>query len=86
MGLFGGGNSSSVFAPDNRSYTDAFNVASNPTLAVSDLGKVSLVFPPAPPANPFTAASGAALGSVDPRLLLTAGLIALAFIGWRMLR
>ncbi len=72
MGLFGGGNSSSVFAPDQRQWFDSYNVASNPTLAVSDLGKVTLNLQRGDP-------GGADLGGgLDPRWLLTGGLLLLA--------
>lgn len=81
MGFFDSKSSTSLNY-DQRSYQDSFNTASNPTLAASDTGNVNLVIQPAP-AEGIVAKVAA---SVDPRLLVTAGLIALAFLWWRFLR
>ncbi len=76
MGLFGG-DSTSTYAPDNRQYFDSYNVASNPTLALSDLGKVTVNIQKEPPAG---LKSGAPL---DARWLATAGvLVAGALAAW----
>lgn len=69
MGLFGG-DSTSTFAPDNRQYFDSNNVASNPTLAVSDLGKVTLNIQKDPPAG-LSAAK-----PIDSRWLATGAVLA----------
>jgi hypothetical protein len=82
MGLFGGGNSSSVFAPDQRQWFDSYNVATNPTLAVSDLGKVTVQVNQPAPAGPVAAT----LAGLDPRWLLTFGLLVLVALVFKPFR
>lgn len=77
--LFGSKSSTSI---DQRQWFDSYNVATNPTLAVSDLGKVTVQVNQPAPAGPVAGV----LAGLDPRWLLTFGLLALVLTAFKPFR
>lgn len=81
LGNFGIGSASQTsYTSDTRQWHDSYNTVSNPTSALSDIGKVSINIDPPKPANPVAAA----VANLDPRWVMTAGLLAVGWLLWTL--